>query len=142
MLQAIPYDALLAAHLLAVATFLAGLVLLVALLPGLSRAPLTDDRQEGLRRLRLLDRVMTRPALLLLWLCGIGMTLQAGWYVTGWLRLKIVCVVLLTVLHAERARRVAALIRTQVARPAGYRLLWPILLLVVAIGILVIAKPL
>lgn len=141
MLTVLPYDALLALHLLAVAAFLAGLLLIVAMLPGLSRAPLTDARIEGLARLRLIDRWMTRPALLLVWLCGIGMTVEAGWYVTGWWRWKVACVVGLTLIHADRAWRIRALLAMRPVRPAGYRLLWLILALVVAIGTLVIAKP-
>jgi protoporphyrinogen IX oxidase len=141
MLYALPYDALLAVHLLAVAMFLAGLVLTVLILPGLSRGPLTEAMRDGLGRLRMINRVMTLPALLLLWLCGIGMTLQAGWYVTGWLRWKVACAAVLTLIYALQARQIRRLMTGRSVRPARYRLLWLILLLVVLIGILVIAKP-
>lgn len=142
MLYAIPYEALLAVHLLAVAAFLAGLLLTATVLPGLSRTPLSDRERAGLARLRSIDRAMTSPALLLLWLCGIGMALQAGWYITGWFQGKVACVAVLTLIHVNNVRRIRALGRSDAIRPAGYRILWLILALVVAIGILVIGKPL
>jgi hypothetical protein len=49
--------------------------------------------------------------------------------------------VVLTLLHANNLRRIRALGRGDAIRPAGYRVLWLILALVVAIGILVIGKP-
>jgi uncharacterized membrane protein len=102
---------------------------------------MTEAKADGIRRLRQIDRLMTTPALVTVWLCGIGMSLQAGWYVMDWLRLKVVCVAVLTAIHANRAWRLRALARGTGAKPAGYRLLWLILVLVVTIGTLVIAKP-
>jgi protoporphyrinogen IX oxidase len=141
MLDAIPYDALLAVHLLAVAAFLAGLLLTATMLPGLMRTPLSDKGKADLARLRAIDRVMTSPALVLLWLCGIGMAIDVGWYLTGWFRMKVACVVVLSILHLNNVRRIRALGRGEAVRPAGYRVLWLILALVVAIGTLVIGKP-
>jgi protoporphyrinogen IX oxidase len=144
MLYAVPYDALLGLHLLAVATFLAGMLLVSALLPGFSHSPqagLTATKREELARLRLIDRCMILPALLLLWLCGIGMVLQAGWYAAGWLHAKLACVAVLSAIHLGRSRKIAQLLRGETVRPAHYRMLWLILVLIVAIGTLVIAKP-
>jgi uncharacterized membrane protein len=66
---------------------------------------------------------------------------QVGWYLTGWFRLKVACVAVLTVLHLLNLRRIRVLRQGRSVRPVGYRILWLILLLVVAIGVLVIGKP-
>lgn len=143
-MYAVPYDALLALHLLAVATFLAGMLLVSALLPGFSytsEGGATVRKREELARLRLIDRFMILPALLLLWICGIVMVLQAGWYVTGWLQAKVACVAVLSAIHLGRSRKIGLLLRGRAVRPAHYRMLWLILILILAIGTLVTAKP-
>lgn len=141
MLDAIPYDALLAIHLLAIAIFVAGLAITAASLPSLSRASMTEAAQEELRRVRSINDAITSPALLVLWLCGLGMAVQAGWYAAGWLQVKVVLVVVLSALHGFQTRQLRRLSRGRPVRPVRYRVLILIGGAVIAIGILVIAKP-
>ncbi|USI71415.1 CopD family protein [Sphingomonas morindae] len=137
------YAALLLLHLLAVAAFISGLFLLALSLPGLNRAlPLDDARQAELRRLRRWTLFVTSPALLLVWAAGLGMALEAGWFVMLWLKLKVALVVGLSALHGlllGAARRIAA------GRPARPGLLraapWLIAAASLIILVLVTAKP-
>jgi putative membrane protein len=130
----IPYQALLAAHLLAVALFLAGLFATGALLPGLTRP-------DELRRLLRFNRFVITPAIVLVWAFGGAMAIEAGWFASGWLQAKLVFVVLLTAWHGRQSR---TLRRASTGRAVARtrRVALPILLgLVVAIVTLAAAKP-
>ncbi len=141
-MTAVAYQSLLAAHLVAVAVFLAGLFLAGALLPGLT-APhaRTAAQAQELRRLYAMSRFATTPALVLVWLFGIAMAVEAGWFASGWLKVKLALVVLLSAWHGRQMR---ALRRAAAGRDPGRARVRSILLpaaAVAAIVVLVAGKP-
>jgi uncharacterized membrane protein len=136
------YSALLFFHICAVAVFLAGLVVETASIPSLSRVqPLPAERRDELRRLRQLNRVVATPALALVWALGLTMAWEAGWYVAAWLQAKIGLVLLLSAIHGIATARLRKLDRGVPIAPATLLPMTAALLLALAIGVLVIAKP-
>jgi uncharacterized membrane protein len=98
--------------------------------------------EAELRRLHRWNLFVTTPALLLVWGAGVELALQAGWFGSLWLKLKLACVVALSLIHAWQTHRLARGGRGSTATGATQRWL-PLLiaLLVVAILYLVAAKP-
>lgn len=85
------------ADIVFIAGLLAGTLVLAAL--SLQAAPdLVKERRlvDGMRRL---NRAVTGPALVIAWCCGIWLALQAGWFASGWLHVKLVLVLALSALH-------------------------------------------
>lgn len=141
MLDALPYDTLLMLHLIAVAVFVSALLLLAASLPSLTAGPPDERRMAEARRLRSFHRWLATPALSLLWFCGAAMALEAGWYVQPWFQAKVTIVAGLSLTYLGLARRVARVAAGKPAPPARYRTLGLCAIAIVAILILVIAKP-
>lgn len=136
----LPYAAVLAAHLLAVAAFLSGFFLTMAMLPGLSRGRGPGEgRAAELRRLRRLDLALTTPALAAAWAAGLTLATEGGWFGQRWLTAKIALAAALTGLHLIQSRRLRRL-DVHGAR-AGWAAPVPAGLLVTAIVALVAAKP-
>ena len=93
------YDLVTLVHLGADIVFIAGLLAAALVLAALSfQSALANDQRlvAGLRRWH---RVVTLPALLLAWGCGIWLALQAGWFHSGWLHAKLALVFALSALH-------------------------------------------
>jgi uncharacterized membrane protein len=92
---------------------------------------------------RFWDRRITLPALILVWVLGITMATQGGWFRSGWLQAKLVLVILLSGVHGVQA----GMLRRQAASgvSAGNLTLgWmPVVaaLAVSAIALLAVAKP-
>ena len=51
--------------------------------------------------MRRLNRVVTGPALVIAWVCGIWLALQAGWFASHWLQVKLVLVLGLSAVHGS-----------------------------------------
>jgi protoporphyrinogen IX oxidase len=140
MLRSVPYPALIAAHVLAVGIFLTGLALAAGSLPALTGAGTAVDGEE-VRRLRALQRWVTSPALVLVWVLGVSMAVKAGWFAMGWLRLKLIFVLLLSGLHGWQMLTLRRLAQRRPVAGVGYRPLVAIAALTVAILALVTGKP-
>ncbi len=98
------YSTLLALHLIAIVIWVGGLLVNGAILGG---SP-DHDTVVSVRRwnLRLLA-----PAMILVWVLGIALAVQGGWFVAGWLHAKLLFVLLLSALHGVQTgtlRRMAA----------------------------------
>jgi len=111
------YDLVTLVHVSADLVFIAGLLAAALVLTALSfQAPadLPKERRliAGLRRWH---RAVTGPALLVAWGCGLWLALQAGWWHSGWLHVKLVLVLALSALHGALA---AALRRAAASTPA------------------------
>jgi putative membrane protein len=139
------YDLVTLVHLGADIVFIAGLLasaLVVTALTFQSAADLARERRlvAGMRRW---DRVVTAPALGIAWACGLWLALQAGWFSSHWLHVKLVLVVALSALHgvlAAALRRAASPGATVPAR--AWRATPPLALAaVVAVVWLALMKP-
>lgn len=95
------YDLVTLLHISADIVFVAGLLAAALVLAALSfqAAPTLAREQRLIGGMRRWHRVVTTPALLLAWACGIWLALQAGWFHSGWLHAKLVLVLALSALH-------------------------------------------
>lgn len=126
-----------AAHVAAALLFVAGVSATALALAVLSAMP-QADRQLVSMILRY-DRWITVPAMIAVWLFGIGLALSGGWLGQGWLNVKLGLVVLLSGLHglqAGRLRKIAA-----GGSPSVLRSLPLVVLATIGIAILAVAKP-
>ncbi|AOI76774.1 CopD family protein [Burkholderia sp. NRF60-BP8] len=85
------YLVLKAVHLVAVVTFVGGLLLSSV---GVRIANLAVHRA-----VRRWDRTVTAPALALVWIAGIALALNGHWFGAAWLSAKLALVAALSVLH-------------------------------------------
>ena len=139
------YDLVTLLHVSANIVFMVGLLAAALVLTALSfqAAPdLVKERRlvDGMRRWH---RAVTSPALVLAWACGIWLALQAGWFHSGWLHVKLVLVLALSALHGVLS---AALRRACAPAPAvparAWRVTPPLALgAIVAILWLALMKP-
>ena len=58
-----------------------------------------------IRRLRWWNLWITTPALLVVWIAGLHLALEAGWFASLWLQLKLACVAGLSLIHFWQAYR-------------------------------------
>jgi putative membrane protein len=139
------YDLVTLLHVTADFVFVAGLLAAALLLAALS----THDPAQLARERRLvvamrrLHRAVTTPALVVAWACGVWLALQAGWFHSGWLHVKLVLVLALSALHGVLS---AALRRAGADAPAPPARAWramPLLALgaIVAVAWLALLKP-
>ena len=89
------YLLLKAAHVVAVVTFVGGLLMLSV---GVRIANLAVHRT-----VRRWDRSVTVPALALVWITGIAIALSGHWFGAAWLSVKLAVVVALSALHGMLA---------------------------------------
>ncbi|QRR08210.1 hypothetical protein FPJ27_18620 [Burkholderia sp. MS455] len=89
------YLLLKAAHVVAVVTFVGGLLMLSV---GIRIANLAVHRA-----VRRWDRSVTVPALALVWITGIALALSGHWFGAAWLSVKLAVVVALSALHGMLA---------------------------------------
>ena len=108
-----------ALHLAAAITWAGGMLMLSGLLGLMTREPLPHD--TGPRRLMMAvyrwDRRVTNPALGLVWLPGLTLAWQGGWFSAHWLWSKLVLVTVLSALHGNQSATLRRL-NTDPARPA------------------------
>lgn len=141
MNSATRYDLVRVLHVSADIVFVAGLLagaLVLMALSFQSASELVKERRlvDGMRRW---NRVVTGPALVVAWGCGIWLALQVGWFHSGWLQAKLVLVLGLSAAHGSLA---AALRRACVATPAVPSRAWrglPALALVAIVAVLWLA---
>jgi len=139
------YDLVTLLHVTADIVFVAGLLAAALLLAALS----THDAAQLAREHRLvaamrrLHRAVTAPALVIAWACGVWLALQAGWFHSNWLHVKLALVLALSALHGVLS---AALRRAGTAAPVPPARAWravPLLALGAIAGIawLALLKP-
>jgi len=94
-----------------------------------------------LAAMRKWDLFVTVPALVLVWILGVTLTIEGNWFPSGWLPLKLVFVLGLSALHGMLAGSLKRLQRGQPA-PAFLRFApYLVIVCVVAIVALVETKP-
>ena len=89
-----------ALHVIAVISWMAGLLYLPRLFVYHAVAPAGSEQSEIFKTMerRLLRFIMT-PAMIATWIFGIVLVLQGGWLAAGWFHAKIALVLVLTVMH-------------------------------------------
>lgn len=134
------YPYLVAAHVAAVVFLAGGMLAHNRMLSALAgKSP--DGQLSTLEALFRFDRQVTTPALLLTWVFGMTLALSAGWFASGWLMLKLVVVVLLSVLHGVQSGRLRGCLRDQKAARNLPGASIGIVVAILAIAILAVAKP-
>jgi putative membrane protein len=133
-----------AAHVIAVIAWMAGMLYLPRLFVYHCDAPKGSQQSETFKVMeRRLLKGIINPAMGATWLLGIFLTWSGGWYVTGWLWVKVAAVVALSALHGQFTRWVRDFAEDRSTRPARfYRMVNEIpTVLMIVIVILVIVKP-
>jgi putative membrane protein len=94
------YPWLLALHLIAVISWMAGLLYLPRLFVYHAAATVGSEQSNTFTMMeqRLLRYIMA-PAMGATWIFGIGLVLLGHWYIAGWFQLKFVLVLAMTVMH-------------------------------------------
>jgi putative membrane protein len=95
-----------ALHVIAVIAWMAGQLYLPRLFVYHAQAPIGSPQSETFKVMEAkLLRIIMNPAMIVTWLCGLGMiAMNPALLSQGWLHVKLVLVVLLTVIHAIMAR--------------------------------------
>ena len=101
MAPATRYELVRLLHVSADIVFIAGLLaggLVLAALSFQAAPDLVKERRlvDAMRRF---NRIVTGPALVIAWICGTWLALQAGWFASHWLQSKLVLVLVLSALH-------------------------------------------
>ena len=126
-------------HLFAVILWMGG-----TLAAGLALAYVArGGRTDVLAIVRRWDMRVTTPAMAAVWVLGLWMVVQAGWWPAGWLLAKLVFVIVLSALHGMLSgslRRLSA--DPDQAPPMPIRVLLPAALVSLAVVVvMVVVKP-
>lgn len=138
------YDWIKAVHVIAIISWMAGLLYLPRLFIYHCDAPAGSDQSRtfALMERRLLDIIMT-PAMIVSWVLGLWLAWSAGWFAAGWFHAKLLLVIGLSATHGYfvgAARRFAE--ERNTVSPRHWRMINEIpTLLMVGIVILVVVKP-
>jgi uncharacterized membrane protein len=131
-------------HIAATTTWISGLVvagLAVASRLACAGTQTAQDR-SFLAAVRRWDRCVTLPAMLLAWALGIAMAMQAGWFSSPWLMIKLTIVGALSALNGVLSGTLRRLDRGADHTPAALLYAAPATILgIVMIAILVVTKP-
>ena len=133
-----------AAHVVAVISWMAGMLYLPSLFVYHVDAPPGSDKSETFKVMeRRLLRAIVNPAMVATWVFGLGLAWSGGWLTSGWFQAKFVLVVVLSAVHGLFARWVRDFAEDRNTRSQRfYRIVNEVpTLLMIAIVILVIVKP-
>jgi uncharacterized membrane protein len=141
----VTYIYLKAIHVMAVITLIGGMLVLafaVSLAAGRSGA-LSEREARFIARVQHWDRMVTTPALGLVWIAGLAMAIMGQWYTSPWLIIKMVPVLLLSALHGMEAGSLRRLAASEGAEPPPLVRQAPpvIFACVVLIALLAVVKP-
>lgn len=125
---------LVALHVAAAMTWIAGMILLGLADPG-------SDTAAGLRRARTWNRLVTTPAMLLTWVLGVTLATRGGWFGEPWLWAKLILVLALSALHGRLSGRLRRHVATDPGDGAAVVPLTPSLVAAAAIVVLAFVKP-
>lgn len=138
------YETLKVIHILAVISWMAGLLYLPRIFVYHARVEPGGEISETFKKMerRLLKFIMN-PAMLVSWIFGIAIAVKAGFLLDFWFILKLGCVVLLTVVHMKMAKHVRSFAQNTNKKSRTYFRFFNEIptLLMVFIVILVVFKP-
>ncbi len=133
-----------AIHVIAVIAWMAGMLYLPRLFVYHCDAPKGSIQSETFKIMeRRLLKAIINPAMIVVWVLGLYMIWDGGWYTSGWLHAKVLLVLILSGVHGVYVRRFKEFAADKNTRPAKYyRVLNEVpTLLMIGIVILVIVKP-
>ncbi len=132
-----------ALHVIAIISWMAGLLYLPRLFVYHADAAAGVQSETFKTMERRLLKFIMRPAALVVWLSGLWLAVDGGWFHSGWLHAKLGLVVLLTAVHGYDEMLAKAFAQDRNKRPARFFRYYneaPTLLMI-GIVILVIVKP-
>jgi len=138
------YEWIKALHIIAVISWMAGMLYLPRLMVYHCAASVGSVQSETFKVMerRLLKAIMN-PAMIVTWLAGLYLAWDGGWYMQGWFHAKLLLVLAMSGMHGALSRWVrdfAADANTRSSR--FYRVANEVpTLLLIAIVILVVVKP-
>ena len=138
------YDWLKALHIIAVISWMAGMLYLPRLFVYHADVPPGSERSGMLKVMeRRLLKAIINPAMAATWVLGIALAWMSGFYAAPWLWLKFALVFGLSGVHGHLAKAVRLFAEDQNTRSSRY---WRVMnevptLLMIAIVILVVVKP-
>lgn len=131
-------------HIIAVISWMAGLLYLPRLFVYHANAPVGGELCETLKVMeRKLLRYIMNPAMIIVWIAGIWLMFELDALRDGWMHAKLSCVILMTGLHHVMAAQRKRFARDENKKSAKYYRWFneaPTLLMI-AIVVLVVAKP-
>jgi uncharacterized membrane protein len=134
-----------AAHVIVVVTLLGGMLLLAFAISLCSSGAtqLSTRESDFIRRVRRWDRLVTTPALGLVWILGISLMSIGEWYSSVWLMIKIVPVIILSALHGMESGALRRLSSGTITQPSAIvrNAIAIIAVCFVVIAVLAVAKP-
>ena len=132
-------------HVIAVIAWMAGMLYLPRLFVYHCEAPAGSAQSEMLKVMeRKLLRIIVNPSMIETWILGLLLAYLSGAYGEAWLQLKLILVLVMSGLHGFFATTVKRFAQDANTRPQRfYRIINEVpMLLIVAIVILVVVKPL
>jgi protoporphyrinogen IX oxidase len=137
------YPWLKALHVVAAMTFVGGVLAgLLALQPLLSNGVSSLEESGAIRSLRTWHREVTTPAMLTVWVLGMVLALQGGWFTSFWLQAKLALVFVLSAIHGVQSGVLRRLAGGSALRMQGLKFSrWLTIVLAAGIAVLVIVKP-
>ena len=140
----IPYDWIKAIHVIAVISWMAGMLYLPRLFVYHCDAAPGSAQSETFKIMeRRLLKAIINPAMIVTWIAGLWMVWIGGWYTAGWFHAKFTLVLVMSAVHGLFSRWVRAFAEDRnLHSQKFYRIINEVpTILMIAIVILVIIKP-
>ena len=144
MISGAIYDWVKAFHVIAVISWMAGMLYLPRLFVYHCDVPKGSPQSETFKVMeRRLLKAIINPAMIVTWVLGVSLVFAGGWYLSGWMHAKFALVLVLSAVHGMLAKTVKRFAADQNDRPARYyRILNEVpTVLMIGIVLLVIVKP-
>jgi putative membrane protein len=138
------YQWLLAFHIIAVISWMAGMLYLPRLFVYHCEADAGSRQSETFKVMeRRLLRFIINPAMIVTWALGLWLTWQGGWFTAHWLHAKLALVILMSGLHGMASRYVKDFAADRNRKSQKFFRIFNELptLLMIAIVILAVVKP-
>ena len=138
------YEWIKALHIIAVISWMAGMLYLPRLMVYHCDSPPGSQQSETFKVMeRRLLKAIINPAMGITWLAGVYLAWDGGWYMQGWFHAKFALVLAMSGMHGALSRWVRDFAADRNTRPARfYRIANEVpTLLMIAIVILVVVKP-
>lgn len=138
------YEWVKAVHILAVISWMAGMLYLPRLMVYHCEAPRGSQQSETFKVMeRRLLKAIINPAMGVTWLAGLWLAWDGGWYMQGWFHAKFALVLAMSAMHGFLTARVRDFALDRNTRPARfYRIANEVpTVLMIGIVILVVVKP-
>ncbi len=138
------YEWIKALHIIAVISWMAGMLYLPRLMVYHCDAPVGSAQSETFKVMeRRLLKAIINPAMIVTWVAGLYLAWDGGWYMFGWFHAKLALVLAMSAMHGALSRWVKDFAADKNTRPARfYRIANEVpTVLMIAIVILVVVKP-